>query len=344
MRNDDTLSALKKLQHQVPEPQEAHGLLMLLGNGMAEAMVGLRARQAALEHARASARGSASADARRAEAEASAAALTAVRAEVRRLRVTEPRSGDGVTSVYGHVLDDGRPVVGAQVALVDGDAALACIDTDKAGSFALSVDSEGPLALRVSVGDKVVHRDDEATLRPASVAPYRLVELGEATPDAPSQHPCDDGGDQPLPPSPLPKPGGSLTQVLKELKAADVTIVHLRLTASDDATPRVSDIRDGDGGIWLEVQGRTTDGGRLAVVAALLAHQPEAEAAGIGSATAAAALLKAGQVTTWDEALVASRLKIDDVAKRFGLDRDQGAALRSALASTMSTIEIVEEG
>jgi hypothetical protein len=344
MKNDETLNALRKLQRQVPEPQEAHGLLMLLGNGMAEAVVGLRARQAVLELARASARGSASADARRAEAEASAAALTAVRAEVRRLRVQEPRSGDGVTSVYGHVLDEGEPVVGAQVALVDGEEALVCVDTDKAGSFALSADSEGPLSLRVSVGDEVVHRDDEATLRPASLAPYRLVELGDATADAPSQHPCEDGADQPKPSAPMPKPGGSLTQVLKELQAADVTVAHVRLTASDDATPKVSDIRDLDGGIGLDVQGRTTDGGRLAVVAALLAHQPEAEAAGIGSATAATALLRAGRVTTWDEARRASRLKIDDLAQRFGLSRDQAAALRLALGATLSKIDLVEEG
>jgi hypothetical protein len=174
------------------------------------------------------------------------------------------------------------------------------------------------------------------------VASYRLVELGEATPDQPGQHPCDDGEDRP--PKPLPKPGGSLTQVLKELKAAGATVATVRLSASDDATPHVSDIRQEEGGIGLDVVGRVTDAGRLAVVASLLAHRPEAEAAGVGSATAAAALLKAGRVTTWDEALVASRLKIDEVAQRFGLERDQGRALRSALAATMSTVEIVEEG
>jgi len=350
MRNDDMLSALQKLSRKVPEPQEAHGLLMLLGNGLAEAMVGMRARQATLEAVRAEARGTALGDARRAEAEAAVAAVDAVRSEIRRLRVKEPRTGDGITSVYGHVLDDGEPVAGALVALVDGDDALACIETDNRGSFALSVNSAGPLALQVTINDAVVHRDEEATIAPGPVAPYRLVELSNAGPQSPTQRPCDkpgdmkdDGGDRPKP-KPMPRPGGSLTQVLKELKADNVRVATVRLSASDDATPRVADIRDGHDGIELEVHGRVTDAGRLAVVAALLAHQPEAEAAGIGSATAAAALLKTGQVTTWDEARRASRLKIDDVAQRFGLDHDRGAALRLALVATLSAIDVVGEG
>lgn len=352
MRNDDVLSTLQKLSRKVPEPQEAHGLVMLLGNGLAEAMVGMRARQATLEAVRAEARGRALGDARRPEAEAAVAAVAAVRAEIRRLRVKEPRTGDGITSVYGHVLDDGEPVARALVALVDGDNALGCIETDNRGSFALSVDSEGPLALQVTVNDAVVHRDEEATIAPMPVAPYRLVELSNAGPQTPTQQPCDNpgdtkdgGGDRPKPkPKPMPRPGGSLTRVLKELRAGNVRVTTVRLYASHDATPRVSDIRHGDDGIELEVHGRVTDAGRLAVVAALLAHQPEAEAAGIGSATAAAALLKAGQVTTWDEARQASRLKVDDVAQRFGLDREQGAALRLALVATLSALDVAEGG
>ena len=105
--DDDTAEALRKLQALVPEPQEAHGLVMLLGNGIGEALTGVRARQASLELARATARGSASVDARRAEAEAARDAVTVVRSEVRRLRVTEPRSDERTVGVYGHVLDDG---------------------------------------------------------------------------------------------------------------------------------------------------------------------------------------------------------------------------------------------
>src|SRR5688500_12229287 len=116
-----TAEALRKLQRLVPEPQEAHGLVMLLGNGTGAALTGVRSRQASLELARASARGSASVDARRAEAEAARDAVAVVRAEVRRLRVSEPRSSEDTVGVYGHVLDVDAPVVGAQVALVDGD-------------------------------------------------------------------------------------------------------------------------------------------------------------------------------------------------------------------------------
>jgi hypothetical protein len=274
--------------------------------------------------------------------------VEAIRSEIRRLRVKEPRTGDGITSIYGHVLDNGEPVAGALVALVDGNDALGCIETDNRGSFALSVDSAGPLALQVTVNDAVVYRDEEATIVPGPVAPYRLVELSNAGQQTPTQQPGDkpghkkdDGGDRPKP-RPMPRPGGSLTQVLKELRADNMRVATVRLSASDDATPRVSAIRDGDDGIELEVHGRVTDAGRLAVVAALLAHQAEAEAAGIGSATAAAALLRTGQVTTWDEARQVSRLKIDDVAQRFGLDRDQGAALRLALVATLSAIDVVE--
>lgn len=340
--DDDTAEALRKLQDLVPEPQEAHGLVMLLGNGIGEALTGVRARQASLELARATARGSASLDARRAEAEAARDAVTVVQAEVRRLRVTEPRSDEHTVGVYGHVLDDDKPVVGAQVALVDGDQALACVDTDKAGAFALSQVSDRALVLRVSVGEKVVHLDDEATLRPGPVATYRLVDLGEATAPAPEQYACDGG--PPKPSQPLPKPGGSLTQTLKDLRASGASLSRVRLTASDDATPQVVDVQHGDGGVGLEVRGRMTDAGRLSVVASVLAHQPDAERAGVGSAAAATALLKGGQVTTWVEAQEAAKLHPAELAKRFGLDRDQGSALSTALATTMSTIEIVEEG
>lgn len=339
--DDNTAEALRKLQGLVPEPQEAHGLVMLLGNGIGEALTGVRARQASLELARASARGSAAVDARRAEAEAARDAVTAVHAEVRRLRITEPRSDEHTVGVYGHVLDDGAPVVGAQVALVDGDQALACVDTDESGAFALSQESERALALRVSLGEKVVHHDDEATLRPGPVATYRLIELGEATTPAPGQYACD--GDRPKPSPPRPKPGGSLTLTLKDLRSSGAPLTGVRLAASDDATPKVVDVRENAGGVGLEVHGRTTDAGRLAVVASVLAHQPDAERAGVGSAAAASALLKDGQVTSWDEAQTAAKLHPVELARRFGLDRDQGSALSTALAATMATIEIVKE-
>lgn len=339
---DETLAALRKLQGMIPEPQEAHGLVMLLGNGLGEAMAGMRSRQARLELARAEARGSPSVAVRRAEAEASEAAVRVAEAEVRRLRVTEPRAGDGTVGVYGHVLDDGDPVVGAVVALVGDDEALVCIDTDKAGSFALTVDSERALGLRVSIGERVVHRDDEATIAPGPLATYRLVELGESTPQAPTQHACG-GDEQPEHSRPLPKPGGSLTRVLKELRASGVPVAKVWLYASDDSTPKVTKIREVDGGVGLNVQGRLTEVGRLSVVASVLAHQPEAERAGVRSSSAAAALLKAGRVTRWSEAERVSRLKPADVAERFGLDRAQADALSSALATTMATIEIVEE-
>lgn len=339
---EDTAEALRKLQALVPEPQEGHGLVMLLGNGMGAALTGVRARQASFELARATVRGSAAVVARRAEAEAARDALTVVRAEVRRLRVAEPPSDERTVGVYGHVLDGGEPVAGAEVALVEGDVALACVDTDEAGAFALSQESDRALALRVTRDRKVVHRDDEATLRPGPVATYRLVELGEGTRPAPKQHVCDDG--RPQPPRPLPKPGGSLTSVLKELRAADASPAVVRLAASDDATPKVVDITDDDNGIGLEVRGRTTDAGRLAVVASVLAARPDAERAGVGSATAAAELLKRAEVTTWAAAQEVATLHPVELAKRFGLDRDQGSALSTALADTMSVIEIVEEG
>lgn len=340
--DDGTAEALRKLLALVPEPQEAHGLVMLLGSGLGEALTGVRARQASLELARATARRSASAAARRGEAEASRDALTVIRADVRRLRVSEPRSDRGTVGVYGHVLDSGAPVVGAQVALVDGDRALACVDTDKAGAFALSQESDRALALRVMVGEEVVHLDDEATLQPGPVATYRLVELGEATTPTPEQHACDD--DRPQPSQPMPGAGGSLTQTLKEVRASGAPLAGVRLVTSDDDPPRVVDVQEDERGVWLDARGRTTDAGRLTVVAPVLAYQPEAELAGIGSATAAAELLRKAKVTTWGEAQETARQHPAELAKRFGLDREQGSALSAALTTTMSTIEIVEEG
>ncbi|WP_067465721.1 hypothetical protein [Nocardia amamiensis] len=339
MSTDETLSTLKSLQRQIPEAREAHGLVMLLGNGLAEAMVGMRASQARLEAVRTEARGDASALVRRAEADAAQAAVEVVRGEVRRLRVTEPPTGEQMRSVYGHVIDGADPVAGAVVALMDGDEALVCIETGTDGEFTLSVDGDRPLALRVTIGDKVVHRDDEATLAPTSFPPYRLVDLGEATPEPPTQRPCDRPSS-----GPLPKPGGSLTETLEKLRAADLSVSHVRVSASDDTTPKVTKLDHADGGIGLEVAVRPTDVGRLAVVASVLAHQPDAEAAGVRSATAATAALRAAEVTTWEEIRVLPRQKPEELARRFGLDARSGAALRKALAATLTTIDVVDEG
>ena len=188
-----------------------------------------------------------------------------------------------------------------------------------------------------------MHRDDEATLRPGPVATYRLVELGEATTPAPEQYACDDG--RPEPSQPLPKPGGSLTQTAQGppgRRARRCPSSGWRLPTT--RPPRSSTSATGTAASSWRCAGRTTDAGRLAVVASVLAHQPDAERAGVGSAAAATALLKAGQVTTWDEAQEAAKLHPVELAKRFGLDRDQGSALSTALATTMATIEIVEEG
>jgi hypothetical protein len=341
--DDDTLAALQKLKGMVPEPQEAHGLVLLLGNGLGEAMAGMRARQARLELARAEARRSASLEARRADVEASDAAVRVAQAEIRRLRVSEPPAGDGTVAVYGHVLHDGDPVRGAVVALVADDEVLVRIETDKAGSFALSVNSERALSLRISIGRKVVYRDDEATITPGPLAAYRLVELADSTTHAPTRR-AYGADEQPGPSRPLPKTGGSLPRVLKELAARGVRVARVWLSASDDAAPKVTEISEVDGGVDLKVQGRLTDAGRLSVVAAVLAHQPEAKRAGMGSPALAAAILKAGKVKTWDDAERVSRLEPADVAERFGLDLAEAAALSSALAATIATIEIVEEG
>ncbi|WP_067809929.1 hypothetical protein [Nocardia beijingensis] len=338
MSTDETLSTLKSLQRQIPEAREAHGLVMLLGNGLAEAMVGMRASQARLEAVRTEARGDASALVRRAEADAAQAAVEVVRGEVRRLRVTEPPTGEKMRSVYGHVIDGANPVAGAVVALMDGDEALVCIETGTDGEFTLSVGGDRPLALRVTIGGKVVHHDDEATLAPASFPPYRLVDLGDATPAPPTQRPCDG----PSSSGPLPKPGGSLTETLKKLRSVDLSVSHVRVSASNDTTPKVTKLDVADGGIGLEVAVRPTDVGRLAVVASVLAHQPDAEAAGVRSAAAAAAALRAAEVTTWEEAQALPRQKPEELARRFGLDARSGAALRKALTATLMTIDVDE--
>jgi hypothetical protein len=340
--DDDTLDALRKLQRLVPGAQEAHGLVMMLGTGLGEALTGVRARQARLELARAEARGSASVGRRRAEAEAGEKALTAVRAELRRLRVTEPSAGRATVGVYGHVLDGGDPVEGVQVALVDEDQALVCVDTDQDGSFALSQESDRPLVLRVSADDRVLHHDDDASLPPGPLATYRLVELGDAEVPRPEQYSC--GDERPTPSQPPPKPGSSLAKTLKELRDGGARLAGVRLSGSDEATPKVTEVVTGDAGVALEVQGRTTDAGRLAVVATVLAHQPEAELAGVHSVSAATALLKAGEVTTWEQAREAAAATPAELSKRFGLARDQGTALAAALDTTMSTVEIAEEG
>ena len=80
------------------------------------------------------------------------------------------------------------------------------------------------------VEGEVVHRDDEARLRPGPVATYRLIDLVDASTPAPEQYACDVG--KPQPSQPLPKPGRSLTSTLKELRAAHARLAVVRLAAS----------------------------------------------------------------------------------------------------------------
>lgn len=340
--DDETFETLRKLRDLIPAPPQAHGLVMLLGAGMAEALAEVRARQASLEVARAEARGSGAVEFRKAEAEAAEDAVSVLRSEVRRLRVSEPPADEHTVGVYGHVVDDGEPVVGAQVALLDEGRALACVVTDKAGVFALSQKSERPLSLRVCVADKVVHLDDEATLRPGPVATYRLVDLGEASIPPEKQYPCD--GERPNPNDPPVKPGTSLIETLTMLRATGATLARVRVSPSEEATPQVVDTREGDGGLWLSVRGRTSNAGLLTVVAAVLAYQPEAEKMGIRSATAAAALLKRGGVGTWDEAGKLAQASPEELTRLFGLGRGEGLLLSQALRQTLQIIEVVEEG
>lgn len=337
----ETAEVLAKLSRLVPEPQEAHGLVMLMGSGVAQGLAGVRARQASLELARASARGSASLEARRTEAEAARVAEAVTRAQTRRLRLTEPRSDERTVGVYGYVVDGEAPVA-AQVALVSGDKALACIDTDKAGSFALSVTSEEPLALRVMVADKVVHLDDEATLHPGPVATYRLVDLAQSTAPPSEEYVCDQGPAAPR--QPLPDKGLTLGETMTKLREADATVAAVRVVAANVSTPRVAEIHDDDGAVTLHVEGRGTDKGRLAVAATVLAHQPDADQAGIGSAAAAATLLEAANVTTWADLRSAAALHPAALAKKFGVDRSRGPALSASLRATVSAIDFVEEG
>jgi hypothetical protein len=377
--DDDTLKALRRLERKLPEPAEGVGLLMLAGNGLAQSLVNLRARQTHLEAVRAETRRTPVREARAAEAEFAAAALTTVRSDVRRLSVKEPERGEGMASVYGHVLRDGDPVPGALVALVDDDQRLVCIDTDDGGGFALSVASESPLALEVAVEGKVVHRDPEATIAPAPVTPYRLVELGEAQPQRPSQRPCDGepapdrdekpeepkkpqepeepvpGDDEPVPGDDEPVPdkeprrrkpsvekGATLTRALQQLRSGGHAVSVVRLRASDDSTPKVSRLSETDDGIELEVGGRVTDSGRLSVLAPLLAHDPGASSLGITSGTAAAGLLRKGGVTSWEEAEKVIRISSRSVARRFGLKPKQGEELLHAMAATLAKI-VVED-
>jgi hypothetical protein len=142
----------------------------------------------------------------------------------------------------------------------------------------------------------------------------------------------------------LPKPGGSLTETLNRLRSVDLLVSHVRVSASDDATPKVTKLADADGGIGLEVAVRPTDAGRLAVVASVLAHQPDAETVGIGSATAAAAALRRAEVTTWEEVRVLPRTRVEDFAGRFGLDSRSGTAFRRILTATLTIIDVVDEG
>jgi hypothetical protein len=319
---------------------------MLLCNVMAESLLALRARQARLDAVLAKVRTPARAEARQAEADTAAATLAAVRAEARRLRVKEPRADQGGAAVYGHVLQDGEPVVGAEVALLDGDEQLAVTETDRRGAFALSATSERPLALQVSVGGRLAYRDDEATILASKTALYRFVELAgtDRPPDEkPSDEPSDEPGDGP--PRPDGRPShipGTLIEVLRRLQDSGQEVVAVHLSDGGLATPVVTSVNRADAGVELEVEGRVTDAGVMEVVAALLAHEPEAEVVGITSATDAASRLRHEGVDSREEVVRVSELPPEEVAHRFRIKPEQAAALKVALARVMSKLFVRE--
>ena len=313
---------------------------MLLGNGLAESLAAVRARQAALEAVRAKVRDPARAEAREAEANEAAAILSAVQAEVRRLRVAEPSISEGGTGVYGYAVLDGYPLGGADVGLIDGEEPLVNVETDARGAFALSARSERPLALRVTLGGKVIYRDTDATMTPTTVPLYRLIELGKSS-EPPQGDPPGFGAHQPRPRPPR-EPRGTLVTELKRLGLEGHRIISLRLSESHRDTPVVVAAQPIDDGVELDVEGRLTEAGLLKVLAALFAHEPEADDVGITNASAAASLLRQGGVTSREDSQLVVEQSDRGVARRFGIKPGQAAGLKVALARAMSKIRVPE--
>jgi hypothetical protein len=186
---DKFREALSQAQKQVPSPERSHSDAMLAAHRLAQPFAQLRANQLRMESLRAEVKDGARAAAFAARADAADRQVASIEGGIARLRIVQPDSCANSVTVYGYIRDGADPLAGASVALFDGDEILAQIDSDKDGSFKLSVCSEVPLGVQVSTGGKLAHRDSAEVHPPSAVAAYRIIDIGGGETPAPVQDP-----------------------------------------------------------------------------------------------------------------------------------------------------------
>ena len=354
--NERQVKTLFDLGRQLPEPAELLDLLALTGNALARHVAVLRARQAALETARVEARTSTPSAEHRSRQEAAERGVAGIDAEIDRLRLVRPPSGDDHTSAVGYVRDAGEPVSGAEVRLMLGERVMASCTTGEDGSFAVSAQAREPLGLSVVVGRTLVHRDQSASLLPAPIASYRVVDVASTKP----RPPCD-GSEQPpkgrgsgveggkagvTPDQPRTWPdlrGATLNQGLQELARAGVGVARVHVVAAAHGTPRVLEVVDEPttAGVTLEVGASDSDAARLLVLASLLGNDDDAGSASVAGVMAARSMLRAAGVTSLEGARELAELPAKGFAERCGVaSRSEASSLKHALTRALGKIDV----
>lgn len=351
---------LAELGASLPDAEQGIRSLTLAGNGIARPIVALRARQAAMESARAALplrrNNPARAGLKKMEAIGAAAIVGVVDAEIARTSLTPPKTGEGVAGVYGYVVADGKPVKGAKVELLAGKNSRASTETASDGSYALSVKTEEKLTLSASQG-KLATVDTAGYYGPSPIAVYRILTLDDAPKDtkAPSKgdrliedqtqdkNPTKDTpSPKPLDPASLAKlRGQSINAGLKKLDDEKVTLAGIRMVDGKDRTPQIVGVttHSKERAATLEISVLDRPSARLDIAAAILARESFAKDTPLETASSAREWLREHNISTLPDLQALADLKTDELAKRTKT-RDQTTArkLKRSLTGAMQKI------
>lgn len=189
------IAGLVKLGDRLGDIKTAHENLALAGNVLARPLLALRARQAALEVARAKLRHGSDSDvyARRVDqAREATLALANVGAEIARLGIQQPAADEKTVGVYGYVVDGNQPVTSGEIGLMRDNETVARTALGDDGSFSVSAASDTALTLRFAgrrAGDakgKTVNYTDPAPLSAPGLASYRVLDLANLPASGPA--------------------------------------------------------------------------------------------------------------------------------------------------------------
>jgi len=305
---EDMAAFLMELVAETPSLQESQRLAMLAGNGLAQPMADLRARQTNREYQRLAKRLPKDHPRRvaaLAKAQSARLQVATIDSQIDRLSVEPKPVNEGEIGVHGYVREGGKPVEGVNVVLKEtiSDSTaekvkfhtIACVETDKCGMFAISAKSQGPLTLGVERGRKSLLLDPDAAYTPVGMSIYRIVDLETGKSDGSDGHEKpndrfieDDTGKPKQPKIPPKKPdpiltadirGRTLHSALETLKQRNLEVTSVRIKKGDVSTPELIAVEraSGEPSVNLHVLANDRPSARLDAMAALLAHDKQAE-------------------------------------------------------------------